>query len=175
VNQPRLTTPLNWRGKTRSSSKRGRSAWSEHGSQEATRGGGDKGIDGRLYFHDSVAGPTRQIIISVKAGNLAPTYLDALWGVLEREKAEIGVLISFHPVTAGMRARAAEAGFYESPWGRHPRIQLRTIRELLDGKGIDYPHVTGANVTHRRAQRARAAGAEAMELFGRADSEISAE
>ena len=67
-----------------------------------------------------------------------------------------------------MRSRAAEAGFYDSPWGRHPRIQLRTIRELLDGKGIDYPHVTGANVTHRRAQRARAAGAEAMELFGRA-------
>ncbi len=47
-------------------------------------------------------------------------------------------------------------------------MQLRTIRELLDGKGIDYPHVTGANVTQRRAQRARAAGPESMELFGRA-------
>lgn len=63
-----------------------------------------------------------------------------------------------------MRARAAEAGFYESPWGKHPRLQLRTVRELLDGKGIDYPHVTGANVTLRRAQRARPADAEAMEL-----------
>lgn len=68
-----------------------------------------------------------------------------------------------------MRARAAEAGFYESPWGKHPRLQLRTISELLDDKGIDYPHVTGANVTLRRAQRARPAGAEAMELSGPPD------
>ncbi len=50
-------------------------------------------------------------------------------------------------------------------------MQLWTIRELLDGKGIDYPHVTGANVTHRRAQRARAAEAEAMEMFARAAEE----
>lgn len=74
-----------------------------------------------------------------------------------------------------MRSEAAEAGFYESPWGRHPRIHLRTIRELLDGRGIDYPHVTGADVTHRRAQRARTAGPEAMELFGQPEGEISRE
>jgi hypothetical protein len=137
--------------------------------------GGDKGIDGRLYFHDSGSGPTRQVVFSVKAGNIVPTFVDALWGVVEREGAEIGVLITFKEPSAGMRARAAEAGFFESPWGRHPRIQLRTIRELLDGKGIDYPHVTGANVTHRRAQRARAAGPEAIELFGRSEPEISPE
>ncbi len=52
-----------------------------------------------------------------------------------------------------------------------PASSLRTIGELLDGRGIDYPHVTGANVTHRRAQRAKVAGAEAMELFGRAAEE----
>jgi DNA modification methylase len=132
--------------------------------------GGDKGIDGRLYFHEG-DGETRQIILSVKAGKLVPTYVRDLWGVLEAQKAEIGVLLSFQEPSAGMRSAAAEAGFYESPWGRHPRIQLRTIRELLDGKGIDYPHVTGANVTHRRAQRARTAGVEAMELFGRAAEE----
>lgn len=38
----------------------------------------------------------------------------------------------------------------------------------MDGKGIDYPHVTGANVTLRRAERARPTEAEAMELFARA-------
>ncbi|CAN5802614.1 site-specific DNA-methyltransferase [soil metagenome] len=130
--------------------------------------GGDKGIDGKLYFHYADGGPTKQVVFSVKAGKLVPAYVRDLRGVLERESAEIGVLLSFEEPSAGMRSEAAEAGFYESPWGRHPRIQLRTIRELLDGKGIDYPHVTGANVTHRRAQRARAAGAEAIELFGRA-------
>lgn len=65
-----------------------------------------------------------------------------------------------------MRSEAADAGFRESPWGRHPRIQLRTIRELLDGKGIDYPHVSGSNVTLRRAQRARTGEQlERLELF----------
>jgi site-specific DNA-methyltransferase (adenine-specific) len=131
--------------------------------------GGDKGIDGRLYFHDSVAGPTRQIVLSVKAGNLVPSYLDALWGVIEREQAQIGVLITFRQPTAGMRARAADAGFYESPWGKHPRLQMRTVTELLEGKGIDYPHVTGANVTIRRAQRVRADVAPSMQLFGTGD------
>ena len=128
--------------------------------------GGDKGIDGRLYFHDSPGGPTRQIIFSVKAGQIVPTFVDALWGVIQREAAEIGVLISFNEPTAGMRARAAEAGFYESAWGKHPRLQLRTVSELLDGKGIEYPHVIGANVTHRRAARAATAQGEQTALFG---------
>jgi hypothetical protein len=133
--------------------------------------GGDKGIDGRLYFHDSVNGPTRQIVLSVKAGHLVPAYVRDLRGVLEREQAEIGVLLSFEEASTGMRSEAAEAGFYDSPWGRHPRIQLRTIRELLDGHGIDYPHVTGANVTLRHADRARKTEAEAMQLFGQAAEE----
>lgn len=133
--------------------------------------GGDKGIDGRLYFHDSASGPTRQIVFGVKAGHLVPAYVRDLRGVLERESAEIGVLLSFEEPSPGMRSEAAEAGFYESPWGRHSRIQLRTIRELLDGKGIDYPHVTGANVTLRRAQRAQTASADSMELFERAAEE----
>jgi DNA modification methylase len=114
--------------------------------------GGDRGIDGRLYFHDSANGSTRQIVFSVKAGKLVPTYVRDLRGVIDREDAEIGVLLSFDEPSPGMRSEAAEAGFYESPWGKHPRIQLRTIRELLEGKGVDYPHVGGANVTLRRAR-----------------------
>lgn len=130
-----------------------------------TKKGGDKGIDGRLYFHDSAGGESRQIIFSVKAGKLVPGYVRDLRGVLEREGSEIGVLLSFEVPSAGMRAEAAEAGFYVSPWGRHQRIQLRTIAELLDGRELDYPHVTGANVTHRRAQRVQPAPAESLQLF----------
>ena len=126
--------------------------------------GGDKGIDGRLYFHEG-GSETRQIVFSVKAGHLVPNFVRDLRGVIEREQAEIGVLLSFEEPTAGMRSEAAEAGFYESPWGRHPRIQLRTIRDLLDDRGIDYPHITGANVTHRRASRAADKQPETLELF----------
>ena len=37
---------------------------------------------------------------------------------------------------------------------------------LLDG--VDYPHVTGANVTHRRAEKATVTKPEELQLFGRA-------
>lgn len=128
------------------------------------RKGGDKGIDGRLYFHDSDAGPTRQIVLSVKGGHLVPTHVRDLGGVIQRERAEIGALISFEDPTPGMRKEAADAGFYASPWGKHPRIQLVTIRDLLSGKGLNYPHIEGANVTHRRARRAKPSQPEELEL-----------
>jgi DNA modification methylase len=118
--------------------------------------GGDKGIDGRLYFHDSPGGETRQVIFSVKAGeHLVPAFVQQLHGVVEANKAEIGVLITFAEPTAGMRSEAANAGSYTSPLGgRFPRLQIRTVGQLLAGEGVDYPHYTGGNVTHRRAVRA---------------------
>lgn len=64
-----------------------------------------------------------------------------------------------------MRSEVASAGFYESPWGKHPRLQMLTVGQVLDGHGIDHPHVTGANVTHRRAQRAAAPAPDQASLF----------
>jgi DNA modification methylase len=117
--------------------------------------GPDKGIDGRLYFHDEPGGKTKQVIISVKAGHVAVGYVRDLIGVLTREKAEIGVLISMEPPTGPMRKEAASAGFYTSPWGStHPKVQLLTVQELLSGKGIDLPKITGSNVTLKKAPRA---------------------
>lgn len=117
--------------------------------------GADKGIDGRLYFHDEGAGgKTKQIIISVKAGKLHAPYVRDLRAVIEREKAQIGVLISLDEPTKLMQAEAASAGFYTSSWGDHPRLQLLTVAELLAGKGIDYPAPRQTNVTIKRAPRA---------------------
>ena len=120
--------------------------------------GADKGIDGRLYFHDSDAkAKTKQIIISVKGGNnVTVSQLRDLRGVLDRENAEIGVLISLAEPTSAMRKEAASAGFYKSPWGKdHPRLQLLTIEELLNSKGIDYPPAQHVNVTHKKAPKAK--------------------
>lgn len=118
--------------------------------------GADKGIDGRLYFHDDAErGKTKQIIFSVKAGQANVAHVRDLRGVLERENAEIGVLISMREPTKSMRSEAATVGFYDSPWGsRHPRLQILTIRELLEGKGIDYPPSRG-NVTFKKAPKAK--------------------
>jgi len=119
------------------------------------RKGADKGIDGRLYFHDEPAGgKTKQVIFSVKSGeNVTVHDLRDLRGVLDREKAEIGVLISLQDATGPMRAEAASGGFYESPWGtRHSRIQLVTIADLMGGKGVDIPP-TGDQRTFLKAPK----------------------
>ena len=130
--------------------------------------GGDKGIDGRLYFHDEPGGKTKQIIFSVKAGHLVPAYVRDLEGVVNRERAELGVLLSLDDPSPGMRAEAADFGFYDSPWGgRHPRLQLLTVGQLLGGRSIDYPNIAGGNVTHRRAERAAPTAGEQKQLFDR--------
>ncbi len=101
--------------------------------------GADKGIDGRLFFHDeNDASVTKRIIISVKGGSIPANHIRELRGVIDRENAEIGALLTFKKPTAPMKAEAADAGFYQSRWGtRHPRLQILTIEELLDGKRID--------------------------------------
>jgi DNA modification methylase len=128
------------------------------------RRGGDQGIDGRLFFHDEAGEKTKQIIVSVKAGQLTPGFVRDLIGTVDNQRAQIGVLISFERPTAGMRATAADAGFYQSPWGTHPRIQLLTVGELLTGKRIDYPP---ANVTFKQAAPQEPTEAQSLELpFG---------
>jgi len=119
--------------------------------------GADKGIDGRLYFQlDSKTSEFRQIIFSVKSGHVNPSQVRDLRGVVEREKAAIGVFITLEPPTAPMRSEAASAGFYEKRelgGKKYPRIQIITIEELLQGHKIDYPAAAEAvNVTFRQAK-----------------------
>jgi DNA modification methylase len=134
------------------------------GARGVEKKGADKGIDGRLFWHEG-DGKTRQLIISVKAGNLQRSQVHELRGVIEREKAEVGVLLSFEEPTRPMREEAASAGFHTSPWGKHPRIQLLTVEDVLAGKGIDYPRTAGTNVTLKAAPRAVASVAEPLHLF----------
>ncbi len=120
--------------------------------------GADKGIDGRLYFHDEgEVTKTKQIIFSVKAGHVSVSHVRDLRGVIEREHAAIGVLITMLPATKPMRAEAAAADFYYSPgWDRHyPRIQILTVEDILRGEGIDCPRLGRSNVTFKKAPRAR--------------------
>jgi hypothetical protein len=124
--------------------------------------GADKGIDGRIYFHVG-DNKTQQIILSVKAGKMHATYVRDLRGVIDREKAEMGVLISLDEPTGLMRKEAASAGFYTSPWGKHARLQLVTVEDLLTGKTIDRPPIQ-TSVTFKRAPKATAKGPERKRL-----------
>jgi hypothetical protein len=118
--------------------------------------GADRGIDGRIYFHDDKSGKSKQIILSVKAGeNLSVPHVRDLRGVLDREKADIGVLISLEKPSKAMVKEAADAEWYKSPFTeeRFPRIQLLTIEQLLNGDQIAYPRLL--DVTYKKAPRAR--------------------
>jgi len=120
--------------------------------------GADRGIDGRLYFHDgtdSKKRKTKQIMLSVKSGNVGVKDVRDLRGVVEREEAQIGVLICMEKPTRNMRREAASAGVYKSPWGSHPCLQILTIEELLTGHKIDYPPAGQVNITFRKAPKAK--------------------
>jgi site-specific DNA-methyltransferase (adenine-specific) len=97
-------------------------------------------------------------MFSLKAGSAVAFFHGKdLGGVVDREKAEIGVLICMAEPTRNMKTEAASAGFYNSPWGkRYPCLQILTVGELLEGKEIDYPP-TGANVTFKKAPKAEEA------------------
>jgi hypothetical protein len=127
--------------------------------------GADKGIDGKLFFHDDAKQTTKQIIFSVKSGKLKAADVRDLRGVIEREKAEIGVLVSLDKPTDKMRAEAATAGFYKSPWGQHPKIQLLQVEDILKGKGIDCPPLTQVNVTFKKAAKPASPEVETVPMF----------
>ena len=131
--------------------------------------GADHGIDGRLYFHDDNSGKTKQVVLSVKGGqHVNVSHIRDLKGVLDREKAEIGVYICIEEATKPMRAEAAEAGFYHSDtWNRdYPKVQILTIAELLDGKQIDMPPIQQVSQTFKRAKREKTKPADQLELLG---------
>jgi DNA modification methylase len=118
--------------------------------------GADQGIDGRLYFHDEgTGGKTKQVIFSVKGGHTNVKDIRDLGHVITREQAELGVLITLQESTQPMRTEAAGAGFYQSAWGKHPRLQILTIAELLDGKRVDMPPLRQVNVTFKQAPKAK--------------------
>ena len=109
--------------------------------------GADHGIDGRLFFFDEGTTKAKQMIVSVKAGKVQVSHVRDLRGVLDREQAQVGVLLipsTSPPSRCGRRPRARAST--QSPWGNHPRMQLVTVGQLLAGHKLDMP-AGGAHVT----------------------------
>jgi len=118
--------------------------------------GADHGIDGKLVFHEKV-GEFRTVLFSVKAGNTSVAHVRDLRGVVEREKAAIGVLVTMQQPTKPMLVEATGAGFYESAvWGKkYPRIQILTVEQLLDKRAVDMPPIRQVQATFKKAAGAK--------------------
>lgn len=128
--------------------------------------GGDAGIDGKLRFKDPESGSWKEILLQVKAGSTGPKHVRELHGTINQEPdAEIGVLITMQDHTKGMKKAATSADFYESPWRKHPRIQLFTVEELLEGRTtIDSPPLGQVGGTYKTAPKHEKQKSEQNEL-----------
>jgi site-specific DNA-methyltransferase (adenine-specific) len=107
--------------------------------------GADSGIDGLIYFKPE-GKATEKAIVSVKGGeNVNVAMVRDLAHVVDRENAKIGVFITLADSTGPMRTEAVKAGFYETLYGKYPKIQILTVRELFEGKQPNIPLVDSAS------------------------------
>ena len=83
----------------------------------------------------------KKAVVQVKSGKVSAPLIRDLKGTVEREKAALGLFITLEEPTSAMRTEAVSAGFYHSSvWQKDfPKIQIRTIAELLDGKAFEVP------------------------------------
>ncbi len=123
--------------------------------------GADKGIDGVAYTRKS-ATEVLPVMISVKSGNVNAAVIRDLRGVVEREGAACGILITRNEPTKPMLSEAKAAGqFKPEHFAAFDRLQIVTVQEILDGKQMNLPLME--QVT-KQAQRAKSNNQAA--LFG---------
>lgn len=109
--------------------------------QRRGKKGADQGVDGFLHFPLPLDGEVGKVLVQVKSGHVEPSQIRDLVGTLDRERGQIGVFVTLQEPTEPVRRAAGAAGFYESPiWPRpYPRVQILTIRELLEGVTVQMP------------------------------------
>ena len=127
------------------------------------RKGADAGVDGYINFFDDESGKAKTVLVQVKSGHVQRNIIATLKGDMEREKAELGLLVTLEPPTGPMEQEAMSAGVYvpeRFPDRQYPRVQIATIEDLLNGHGPDLPRLGLADApTFRRAARRRATSA----------------
>ena len=133
------------------------------------RRGADAGVDGYINFFDDNTGKAKTVLVQVKSGHVQRNIVATLKGDMEREKAEMGLLVTLEPPTRPMKQEAAAAGFYvpeHFPDRQYPRVQIATIEDLLNGSGPDVPRLGLADApTFRRAGRRRSSEGAARRLL----------
>lgn len=115
------------------------------------RKGADTGIDGIIYFKPD-GKRTEKAIVEVKGGGTGVKDIGRLAQVMERENAEMAVLVTAEMPTSAMVKDAAAVGRFEDEWGRtYPKLQILTLAEMFQGKKPDIPFVDPSSI--KRAKR----------------------
>jgi len=115
--------------------------------------GSDGGIDGLIFFSDTLK-DSKKIIVSVKGGeNVGVTMVKDLIATVQREGAAIGLFVTLAKPTKPMLTEALNAGLYESPLGTSfQKIQVLTVEGLLNGtESAAYPDLSKGSLSFRKA------------------------
>jgi len=101
--------------------------------------GSDRGIDGTAYIFGN-----NKVLFSVKSGNVSVKDIRDLRGVIEREKAAAGVLLTLEEPTKPMLQEATTSGHVDDMPGlsmprKTAKLQIVTIQEILDGASMNLP------------------------------------
>ena len=105
----------------------------------------DGGIDGRIYYASSPAATSLDsMLVEVKGSkNVGINVVRKLRGVLERKEAQMIGLVILNELgdtkARNFRSRMAQAGDVSIGGTDYPRMQLLTVRQVLDGQRFNTP------------------------------------
>ena len=114
--------------------------YSDNQARINAKKGADRGIDGiALFMIDKET--NGRAIFQVKSGGANRQTIAALNSDRQREKAEIGILITMDEPTKPMKAEALLAGKYLHPLlnREEDRIQIVTVEDILSGRKMSLP------------------------------------
>ncbi len=134
----------------------------EAGAKQGKKGK-DTGIDGVINFVDDPKGKLSSVIVQVKSGKVKSGDIRDLHGVIDRDKAAIGLFITLESPTKDMEKEAVTAGYYHSlVWQQqYPRIQIITVEQLLSGVQVKMPP---SQATFKKAERIKRTEGRQTEL-----------
>ncbi|MGB6373778.1 MAG: DNA methyltransferase [Methylocella sp.] len=120
--------------------------------------GADRGIDGELFFPNGPGRPYGRMLTSVKGGkHVTPAMVREFRGVIERERAEMGLFICLDPPTSAMKTEALTAGYADIIHGRMWRLQIVSIADWFNNNRPDMPPLEQLPYAAFSAQRKQGA------------------
>ena len=121
------------------------------GQPYKSKGGGDRGVDGLLYFMDFEENFHR-IIIQVKGGGYTLESVQRLKATMDDENAPLGVFLVLNPPSKGMISYSASLGKWQMPGSlkEYPVMQIFTIEDYYNKIRPDLPDTSE---TLKRAKR----------------------
>lgn len=103
-----------------------------------TKKSGDRGVDGRIWWETPKG--MRCMVISVKGGKLNPGWIRDLVGTQTLDTAaDMGGFICLQEPTKGMLQAVADAGMHNCNGNLYDRIQIRTVADIIAGRGFKTP------------------------------------